>query len=119
MRDQSSSGGNQIVAASVNQLELKPRLDNHQVAVVSKEPIIDQSVGWLRRALGAELNRDVDLFYLFQTEKILKRGTGSIRADFGKLGLITIMCKLPIDKAYHDGAGAVKTEAFSNSGIRC
>ncbi len=118
VRDQSSSGGNQIVAASVNQLELKPRLYNHQVVISSKAPLIDQSVGWLRRALGAELNRDVDLFNRFQTEKILKLGTGSIRADLGKLGLITIMCKLAIDKAYHDGAGAAKTEAFSNSGIR-
>lgn len=112
VRDQSYSGGNKIVAACVNYLELKPNLHHHE------EPLTDQSVGWIRRALGAELNRGVDLFARYRTDKILKLGSGSIRADLGKMGLVTLMCKLAMNRAYRDGAVAVKAEAFSKFGHR-
>ena len=54
----------------------------HQSTSVNSNPSSDRSPGWLNRALAAELNRNVDLYARYGTDRILHFWFGAVRKDY-------------------------------------
>ncbi len=81
---------------------------------------LDRSPGWLNRALAAELNRDIDLYARFGTDRILHFWFGAIRKDYrGKDVTFNSAISALVAKIIRDTkAGGYKTEAFSYYAVK-
>lgn len=77
----------------------------------------DRSAGWLFRAIVAKLDEGVDLYDLFQTDRILQIWFTAVRGDYrGQrlVGLRNATCFALFAKIAHDNQiGAMRAEAFS------
>ena len=112
IRDENNSS-NQIVGITVNNIEDKKDFKLPEM----QEP--DTSIGWLDRALCDELNRGLDLFSYFGTDRILHLSSGLVRPDHRGSGLLFQMIKAATDLAYYEGgAGAAKGDSFSRYAIQ-
>lgn len=107
-----SLAGSRIVGVSLNKLESRKDLQHSGTSGP------DRPVGWLTKALVAELYRGVDLFGRYQTDRILDLGSGVVRPEYRRSGLLLRMQKVATDLAHRDGAGAVKAYALRESGAK-
>lgn len=76
-------------------------------------PPDDKRIGWLASAILAELDRGVDLFALFGTDRILEASIATVRPDYGGLGINVELGHLSEDICRIHGIGALRTAAFS------
>ena len=76
----------------------------------------DRSPGWLARVLIAELNRDLDLFNQFQTDRIMNFAmTAVLSPDYTRRNT-TVRKRMVLfctNIAIQQGAGAIKAEIFT------
>ncbi len=87
---------------------------------VSAGTLVDsdnRSFGWLFKALLAELNEGVDLFALYQTDRILQLWRAAVRKDYqGQrlIGMRSTICSAIFAKIAHENnIGAMRVEAAS------
>ena len=77
----------------------------------------DRSAAWRLRAILGKLDEGVDLFSIYQTERILHIWFTAVRADFRGQRLVGIRnptCRALFAKIAHDnGIGAMRAEAVS------
>jgi len=73
----------------------------------------DRSPGWLARSFLSSLSQGVDLFSLYNTDKILGLFIVSVGDQYGRLGLATKMFQLSIEIAERSGCGALDSGAVS------
>lgn len=93
-----------LAAVRINKVEDRP---------VSGPDIHEYSEWNLITAYLAELYRDVDLFSLFDTDKIFNLAIISVSSEYTKQGLATELYKLSLQVAKDLGVEVVKTEAGS------
>lgn len=112
IRDENNSS-NPIVGITVNNIEHKK---DFRPSEIQEQ---DTSIGWLDRALCDELNRGLDLFSYFGTDRIIHLSSGLVRPDHRGSGLLFQMIKVATDLAYYEGgAGAAKGDSFSRYAIQ-
>ena len=51
----------------------------------------DRSIGWLARALEAEIYRDLDVFEELKTDRIIFSSNGIVHPDYGQIGLVNVI----------------------------
>jgi len=75
----------------------------------------DRSPGWLYRAISSELDRDVDLFSRYKTDKILHAWFGAVRKDYrGERILLSDAYRTLRDQIIaENGVGGMKGHAYS------
>lgn len=73
----------------------------------------DRSVGWIPRALNAELNRELDFFTLYDTDRVVHGHTGSVIPQYVNTGIGYELFQHALSAAAAAGAGAVKGEAYT------
>ena len=66
----------------------------------------DRSIGWLARAIAAEMYRDLNPFDELKTERILFSGNGVVHPDYGQMSIFNIAGFLMGRLAVSRGAGA-------------
>lgn len=99
-----------LVAFMVNEVEERSATSN----IVIPNNHDDRSTGWLARALGAELNRGVDLFDRYGTDKIVHNQFSAVRPDYANRKVFIKMSSLTRWLGFKKGAGAIKGEVFTN-----
>ena len=101
--------GGRLVAVRINELEKRHSSvdgdDEADQVTIPKELIIFSILG--------SLNRNINLFDLYETDKILHLAMVAVSSDYGRLGLATELYKLTLDIARMSGAGAIVAEAVS------
>ena len=66
----------------------------------------DRSVGWLQRALNAQLYRYLNPFDELKAERLLfGAGAGVVHPDYGQLGIIAVLIRLQMEMLKIRGAG--------------
>ena len=107
VRDKSTG---QMAAFKINHLD---RRDSFEP--MPRPQANDRSPGWLIRAILAELEPDVRLFFdWFKTDRILQLLFGLVRPDYRRLGINKRLDQLSYDLARSMGMGAVWHVAVSD-----
>ncbi len=92
-----------LVAVQINKVEGKT---SHALQEEEAHPR-------LIRALFEELNREVDLFARYETDRIFHLCMVAVSDQYGRRGLATKLNELAVKLAVQCGAGAIKAEAVS------
>lgn len=103
------SQGGQIAAVVLNYMEYRPAAEKEKP--IEEEPI-------LMDALREALIRNLDLFALYGTDKVLHWYMVAVSAQYGRRGLATKLLELTEELAVRNGAGAVKALAISEYAAR-
>ena len=101
VRDPKNS--NQLVAVRINELEQRHGTDEQ--VTIPKELIIFNILG--------SLNKDINLFDLYNTDTILHLAMVTVSGDYGRLGLAGELYKISIEIAENMGMKAIVTEAVN------
>ncbi|XP_057370337.1 arylalkylamine N-acetyltransferase 1-like [Daphnia carinata] len=106
---------NQIVAVAINDMKKRTSTHgaNHQLYAPKSNNPAQIPVGRLHKAVLEDINRDVDIFAIFQTEIKMEIGALAVDGRYTRQGLATRLVELSLRIAKAHGAGAVWTEALS------
>lgn len=106
---------NQIVAVAINEFQKRTLSDvtNHQLYAPRSNNPAQIGVGRLHKAVLEAINRDVDVFAIYETETKMEIGALAVDGRYGRQGLATKLVDLSLRIAKAHGVGAVWTEALS------
>ena len=99
-----------LVAFLLNKLEERATFVPTDVGNGQRRP------GWLVAALTAQLEKDVNLFDLYQTDRVVNFYLGVVRSDYRKRGLSKTMARLSTQlvRSLEPPVGAIKTIAVNH-----
>lgn len=103
IRDLTQGEDGPLVAVQINKIEGK----------TSQALQEEEAHPRLIRALFEELNREVDLFSRYETDRIFHLCMVAVSDQYGRRGLATKLNELAVRLAVQCGAGAIKAEAVS------
>ncbi|KAI9565532.1 hypothetical protein GHT06_009324 [Daphnia sinensis] len=106
---------NRIVAVAVNEIKKRtlPNVTNHQLYAPKSNNPAQIPVGRLHKAVLEAINRDVDVFAIYDTDIKMEIGVLAVDGRYARQGLATRLVDLSLRIAKAHGVGAVWTEALS------
>jgi len=99
---------NRLAAVLINTMQERSQSQSADEPVDS-----DRSPGWLARSFLSSLSQGIDIFSLYNTDRVLGIFIVSVGNEYGRLGLATKMFQLSIEMAEAAGAGALESGAVS------
>jgi len=111
-------GTGNLVGFSAHRLQMKSDPVSSTINWVSNNP---RSPGWLSRAMADELNRGVDLYDRYETDRIMHYWFGAVRKDYrgqNVIGSSPTYWALNAEIALVNKVGACRGTAFNNYASR-
>jgi ribosomal protein S18 acetylase RimI-like enzyme len=97
--------GNRLVGVVLNRIEHRQQVNDQGKVSIPKEMLASILLG--------SLHRDINLFDLYKTDKILNLSMIGVRSDYGRLGLGSELFRITMKIGELNGA-AIVTEAVSS-----
>lgn len=106
---------NQIVAVVINEIQKRnlSQVANHQPYGPKSNNPAQIPVGRLHKAVLEVINRNVDVFAIYETETKMELSILAVDGRYGRQGLATKLVELSLRIAKAQEVGAVWTEALS------
>ena len=101
--------GHRLAAVLINTMQERNQSHNSD----DESTDSDRTPGWLARSFLSSLSQGIDLFSLYNTDRVLGLFIVSVGDQYGRLGLATKMFEWSIEMAEAAGAGALESGAVS------
>jgi len=113
VRDETEGG--KLVAVRLNKIEDKPSQSNSDE---SNNQSINKFTDSLLFTVLIAMNQDVDLWKLYETERIFHFCAVTVHENYGRRGLAMKLNELGVQLAVQSGAGAIASEAVNCNAAR-